>query len=126
MSEPIIPADIKPSKRTTKLMREQQNQRILGYIQAGATDQAIMTGLKLTRRTFERRMKQIRQMHMNEVLDQQQVQAKASLLRLCQDKIRFLDMEAQKIIMNAAEKTADRLAAIDKAANSKSTWQSYL
>ena len=66
MSEPEIPADIKPSKRTTKLMREQQNHRIIGYIQGGATDQAIMSGLKLTRRTFERRMKQIRQMHMNE------------------------------------------------------------
>lgn len=113
MTEPI-PADIKPSRRTTKLMREQQNQRILGYIQAGATDQAIMLGLKLTRRTFERRMKQIRQMHMNEILDQQQVQAKASLLRLCQDKIRFLDIQAQKILMDPTEKTADRLAAMDR------------
>ena len=114
MSEPVIPADIKPSKRTTKLMREQQNLRIIGYIQGGATDQAIMIGLKLTRRTFERRMKQIRQMHMNEILDQQQVQAKASLLRLCQDKIRFLDIQAQKILMDPAEKTVDRLAAMDR------------
>ena len=114
MSEPVIPADIKPSKRTTKLMREQQNLRIIGYIQGGATDQAIMIGLKLTRRTFERRMKQIRQMHMNEVLDQQQVQAKASLLRLCQDKIRFLDIQAQKILMDPAEKTVDRIAAMDR------------
>ena len=110
MSEPVIPADIKPSKRTTKLMREQQNLRIIGYIQGGATDQAIMIGLKLTRRTFERRMKQIRQMHMNEILDQQQVQAKASLLRLCQDKIRFLDVQAQKILMDPTEKTVDRIA----------------
>ena len=114
MSEPVIPADIKPSKRTTKLMREQQNLRIIGYIQGGATDQAIMIGLKLTRRTFERRMKQIRQMHMNEILDQQQVQAKASLLRLCQDKIRFLDIQAQKILMDPTEKTVDRLAAMDR------------
>jgi hypothetical protein len=115
MSEPSeLPADIKPSKRTTKLMREQQNHRIIAYIQSGATDQAIMTGLKLTRRTFERRMKQIRQMHMDEVLDQQQVQAKASLLRLCQDKIRWLDMHAQKILMNPAEKTVDRMAAMDR------------
>ena len=115
MSEPEpIPADIKPSQRTTKLMREQQNLRIIAYIQGGATDQTIMTGLKLTRRTFERRMKQIRQMHMDEVLDQQQVQAKASLLRLCQDKIRFLDVQAQKILMNPAEKTADRIAAMDR------------
>ena len=115
MSEPEpIPADIKPSKRTTKLMREQQNLRIIGYIQGGATDQAIMIGLKLTRRTFERRMKQIRQMHMNEILDQQQVQAKASLLRLCQDKIRFLDIQAQKILMDPTEKTVDRIAAMDR------------
>ena len=73
-----------------------------------------MIGLKLTRRTFERRMKQIRQMHMNEILNQQQVQAKASLLRLCQDKIRFLDIQAQKILMDPAEKTADRIAAMDR------------
>jgi hypothetical protein len=109
-----IPSDIKPSKRSTRLMRDQQNKRILDYWKAGATDMDIMQDpqLKLTRRTFQRRVKEIRKQHLKEVLDSQQAEAKASLLKICEDKIRWLDMRAQQIIVDRNERTADRIAAM--------------
>ena len=109
-----LPDDIKPSRRSTKIMREHQNRIILDFIKQGINDADIMTELKLKRRTFQRRLQAIRQQHMTEVLDSQQTQAKASLLRICQDKIRWLDMQAVKIIMNPKEKTFDRLQAMDR------------
>ena len=114
MSESPLPDDIKPSRRSTKIMRDQQNSIILNYIRQGVNDADIMTALKLKRRTFQRRLESIRLQHMTEVLDSQQTHAKASLLRMCQDKIRWLDAQALKIILDPKEKTFDRIAAMDR------------
>ena len=114
MSTPSLPEDIKPSTRTTKLMRDQQNTRILDFIKGGASDQFIISKLGLSQRTFERRMKEIRKQHMNEIIDQQQAEAKASLLRICQDKIKWLDIQMQNIVLDQNQKTFDRILAADR------------
>jgi hypothetical protein len=112
MSSAPLPADIRPRNRTTKLMRDQQNKRIIDYWKSGATDMDIMLAEKMPRRTFQRRLADIRKQHLTEILDSQHAAAKASLLKICQDKIRWLDMKAQQIIVNPNERTADRIAAM--------------
>ena len=114
-----LPADIKPANRTTKLMREQQNKRILDYWKAGATDMDIMQELKLNRRIFQRRLAEIRRQHLNDIMDHNKSEAKASLLKICQDKIRWLDMRAQQIITDRNERTSDRIAAMALADNTR-------
>jgi hypothetical protein len=108
-----LPPDIKPRK-PTRLMIEDEKTKILNYIMAGATDAAIMAGLKIPRRTFERRMKSIREGHLKGILNQQDAKVKASALMICQEKMRWLEMQAQKIVMDSTVKTFDRLQAMDR------------
>jgi hypothetical protein len=95
-------------------MIEDEKTKILNYIMAGATDAAIMAGLKIPRRTFERRMKSIREGHLKGILNQQDAKVKASALMICQEKMRWLEMQAQKIVMDSRVKTFDRLQAMDR------------
>jgi hypothetical protein len=92
-------------------MRDQQNEQILDMIKGGATDQYIISKIPLTRRTFARRMAQIRKQHLSDILDQQKLEAKASLLKICQEKIKWLDILMQNIVLDRNQKTIDRIAA---------------
>lgn len=115
MALPEIPAaDIKPSKRRTALMREYERRKILDYIQAGATDAAIMEQLKIPKRTFQRRMKEIREGHLKDVLNQQNADVKASMLMICQQKMKWLEMQAQRIVMDNTARHFDKLQAMDR------------
>jgi hypothetical protein len=113
MSLPI-PADVKPRNRRTYIMIEEEKRRILDFIQGGATDSQIMKELKIPRRMFERRMKSIRESHLKEVLDKQTVDAKASAMKLCQDKLKWLELQASRIIMDPYARHFDKLQAIDR------------
>ena len=107
------PADIRPRKGT-KLMREYEKRKILDYIKIGATDAVIMNQLHIPKRTYQRRMQEIRQGHLKEVLDQQTAEVKSSILILCQEKMRWLEMQAQAIVMDKNAKNFDRLMAMDR------------
>ena len=95
-------------------MIEKEKKKILNYIKAGATDTAIMDGLGIPRRTFERRMKSIREGHLKEVLNQQTAEVKSSILIMCQEKMKWLEMQAQAIVMDKTAKNFDRLQAMDR------------
>ena len=96
MSQPLP----KPRRRRTKYMIEIEKRKILEFIQAGATDRAIMEGLHIPRKMFERRIQSIREGHLKEVLTQQNLEAKASALMVCQEKMKWLEMQAQRIVMD--------------------------
>lgn len=95
-------------------MIEHEKRKMLEFIQAGANNEVIMQELNMPRRMFERRMKSIRESHLKEVLDSQTVQAKASVMKLCQDKLRWLEFQAQKIVMNPEARHFDKLQAMDR------------
>ena len=95
-------------------MIEDEKHKILNYIQAGATEATIMSQLRIQPRTFQRRMKSIREGHLKEVLNQQQADAKAFVLMICQEKMKWLQMQAQQIVMDKNTKTFDRLQAMDR------------
>ena len=103
-----------PRRRRTKFMIEVEKRKILEFIQAGATDRAIMEGLHIPRKMFERRIQSIREGHFKDVLDQQNVQAKASALMVCQEKMKWLEMQAQRIVMDVTTKPFDKLQAMDR------------
>ena len=100
--------------RRTKNMIEEEKRKILEYIHAGANDAMIMSGLNIPRRMYERRMQSIRQSHLKEVLDSQTAEAKASAMKLCEDKLKWLEMRAQKIVMDPNAKHFDQLQAMDR------------
>jgi CheY-like chemotaxis protein len=100
--------------RRTKNMIEEEKRQILEYIHAGATDEVIMKGLNIPLRMYERRMKSIRQSHLKEVLNEQTAEAKASVMKLCQDKLKWLELQAQKIVVDAQARHMDKLEAMDR------------
>jgi hypothetical protein len=108
------PGNAKPRQRRTQFMIEMEKRKILEYIQAGATDIAIMEGLHIPRKMFERRIQSIREGHMKQVLDQQGLEAKASALMVCQEKMKWLEMQAQRIVMDVTTKPFDKLQAMDR------------
>jgi CheY-like chemotaxis protein len=95
-------------------MIEHEKRKMLEFIQAGANNDVIMRELNMPRRMFERRMKSIRESHLKEVLDSQTVQAKASVMKLCQDKLKWLAFQSQKILMDPEARHFDKLQAIDR------------
>ena len=109
-----LPANIKPRNRRTYLMIEEEKRKILEYVHAGATDDVIMKALNIPRRMYERRMKSIRESHLKQVLDSQTVQAKASVMRLCQDNLKWLQLQAQKIVVDPQARHIDKLEAMDR------------
>lgn len=98
-------------------MIEEEKRRILEYIHAGATDDVIMKALNIPRRMYERRMQSIRKSHLNEVLNQQTAEAKASVMKLTQDKLKWLEMQAQKIVVDSNARHFDKLQAMDRVRN---------
>jgi hypothetical protein len=100
--------------RRTKLMIEAENSRILDLMIHGASDRQIQEWLKLSARNYEKRIKNIRESHLHEVLDKQNSEAKATLLQLSIEKIQALEMIANTIVANPKTKDEVRLAAMDR------------
>ncbi|MGA6923092.1 MAG: hypothetical protein WBY22_09225 [Nitrososphaeraceae archaeon] len=100
--------------RRTRLMIEAENNRILDYMIQGASDRQIRKWLRLSPRNYEKRIKDIRESHMHEILDKQKVKAMASLLQLSIEKIQALELQANVIISNATTKDEVRLQAMDR------------
>jgi hypothetical protein len=100
--------------RRTRLMIEAENNRILDYMIQGASDRQVRKLLRLSPRNYEKRIKDIRESHMHEILDNQKVKAMASLLQLSIEKIQTLELQANVIISNATTKDEVRLQAMDR------------
>lgn len=100
--------------KRTRLMIDYEKRKILEFIRAGANNDVIMKELNMPVRMFERRMKSIRESHLKEILNEQTAQAKASVLKLCLDKLKWLEFQAQKIVVDHNARDFDKLQAMDR------------
>lgn len=111
MSNNNIPQDIKPSRRRTKFMIEQENDRILEYYKAGASHKQIMQFVNLSERQYWRRVKQIQLKDIEICLHKQTKESRAFLHQRMIEKLQAYQQGATSIAMNKAFKPTDRLAA---------------
>ena len=101
-------------QRRTKLAIQIEKQSIIDLLRTGYSDAQVKQQLNLSDRVYGRRIKEMREESLKEVLNRESTEAKTLLLYESIAKIKALERRANLIIEEASDDTV-RMAAMDRA-----------
>lgn len=111
MSNADIPKDIKPTRRRTPFMIQQENDRILEYYKAGASHKQIRSFIGISERQYWKRIHQIQIQDIDALAKKQSEESKAFLHERMLEKLQAYEQGALSIATNKTYKATERIAA---------------